>query len=399
MEKLPLSSLTSIYADLHIHIGRTKEGLPVKITASQNMTFTKIIHEAYVRKGLQMIGVIDAHSPPVQQEILEGLYSGDFEQHPDGGIQYRGVTCLLGAEIEIKEPNEKPAHVLAYFPTIEQICDFTRWLKGHMKNVQLSTQRLYQSATILADQVCLRDGILIPAHIFTPFKSILGSATNRLANVFKPNQIAGVELGLSSDSYLADRLSELHSLTFLTNSDAHSIPNIGREYNEFLMKEASFKEWESVLQRKNGRKVTANYGLDPRLGKYYRSRCKVCDCLWSAANHMNQCPECGSLKRVKGVRDRIEELADQSSESFPSPLHRPPYIYQIPLRMFPGLGPKTLEKLLCQVGSEMYILHRAKREEIVEASNERVADQILLAREQKLELIEGGGGKYGKIKH
>lgn len=394
METAELDQLTTIYADLHIHIGRSKEGLPVKITASKKMTFTEVVHEAFHRKGLQLIGVIDAHSPPVQREILQGLESGEWDEHPDGGIQYRGVTCLLGAEIEVKEPAMSPAHVLVFFPTLNKIIDFSIWLTKHMKNVQLSTQRLYQPVAVLVEQVLKREGVLIPAHIFTPFKSVLGSATDRLAHLFPLGSIVAVELGLSSDTALADQVSELHAYPFLTNSDAHSVQNIGREYNEFRMKEASFAEWIKVLKSVDGRQMIANYGLNPKLGKYYRSRCRVCDYLWPVGLQTVNCPQCGSDKRVRGVIDRIKELADDSDKR---PPQRPPYIYQIPLPMFPKLGKKTLQKLYEQVGTEMVILHRATREEIAAVTNDRLAEQIILSREQRLKLVEGGGGKYGKI--
>ena len=70
-------SKPTIFADLHIHIGRTKNNLPVKITA-KNMTFEQIVMESYHRKGIELIGIIDAHSPPVQEEIQEGIQSGLF---------------------------------------------------------------------------------------------------------------------------------------------------------------------------------------------------------------------------------------------------------------------------------------------------------------------------------
>lgn len=389
-----IDPLCSIYADLHIHIGRTQEGNPVKITASRQMTFSEVIHESYHRKGLQLIGVIDAHSPAVQREIYQKLETGEFQEHRDGGIVYQGVTCLLGAEIEIKEPHRKPAHVLVYLPTLEKMVSFTKWLSKYMKNVELSTQRLYQPVTTLIEQVKEREGIFIPAHIFTPFKSALGSAADRLSHLFPIEQLDAVELGLSSDCHFADQISELSSLTFLTNSDAHSIPKIGREHNELLMKEASFQEWKKVLHRTDGRKVLANYGLNPRLGKYYRSRCLNCGDLWPAGQNIWKCPACGGQKRVKGVRDRIEELSDQPSMS---PAHRSPYIYQVPLQMLPGIGPKTFNRLLEHLGTEMNILHQASREEIAAVTNERVADQIIRARKQQLNLVEGGGGKYGKV--
>ncbi|SFJ29210.1 TIGR00375 family protein [Thermoflavimicrobium dichotomicum] len=388
-------TLQSIFADLHIHIGRTKNNLPVKITAARNMTFDQIIRESYHRKGLQMIGIIDAHSPPVQYEILEGLQSGLFREHPDGGIVYQHTTCILGTEIEIKEPGMGACHVLVFLPTLSHMISFTEWLAKYMKNVQLSTQRLYRPVSALQEKVMELEGLIIPAHVFTPFKSVYGSATDRLSQLFDTDCVAGVELGLSSDSDLADCLSELHSFTFVTNSDAHSIPKIGREYNELWVKEASFQELMRALMRQDGRKVVANYGLNPRLGKYYRTRCLKCEELWPIDPEVTRCPYCGSEKQVKGVRDRIMELADQEMSH---PDHRPPYIHQVPLEYIPKLGKKMLEKLLEAFGTEMNILHHASLEDIAKVANEQIAYHIGLAREQRLEFEEGGGGTYGKVK-
>lgn len=61
--------MKEFFADLHIHIGRTHKGKAVKITASNQLTFSNIIEEASERKGLDMIGIIDMHSPQVLEEV------------------------------------------------------------------------------------------------------------------------------------------------------------------------------------------------------------------------------------------------------------------------------------------------------------------------------------------
>jgi uncharacterized protein (TIGR00375 family) len=386
---------TSIYADLHIHIGRTQSGLPVKIAAARDMTFARIIREACERKGIQMIGIIDAHSPPVQAEIAQGLTSGIYREHADGGIVYQETTCILGAEIEVREPGMGPAHVLVYFPTLSLISQFTTWLSPYMKNVQLSTQRLHAPVRVLQAKVMELGGIFVPAHVFTPFKGVYGSVSSRMAHLFDLSSIMGVELGLSADSALADHISELAPFSFVTNSDAHSIPKIGREYNELWVKGASFQELKLALTRQGGRKIIANYGLDPRLGKYYRTRCCLCGERWPTGVSSEQCPSCGSGKKIKGVRDRIHEIADQKMNH---PLHRAPYVYQVPLEFIPKLGKKRLDKLLAAFGTEMNVLHHASIAEIANVTNEEIAHQIELARTQRIEVDEGGGGVYGKVR-
>ena len=84
----------------------------------------------------------------------------------------------------------------------------------------------------------------VPAHVFTPFKSYYGNCTKRLERIFKEkyDRIFAIELGLSSDTYLADTISELKKKNFLTNSDAHSLPKIAREYNKLKVQNINFKE-------------------------------------------------------------------------------------------------------------------------------------------------------------
>lgn len=383
-----------VFADLHIHIGRTESGLPVKISAARNLTFHEIVREAAHRKGMDMIGIIDAHSPPVQEEIARGLEKGIYREDPEGGIVFDGTTVILGAEIEVKEEGKGPAHLLAYFPTFASIRRFTGWLCRHMKNVRLSTQRLHRPARELQQQVAEEGGLLIPAHVFTPFKSVYGSATDRMSRLLDMNKIVAVELGLSADASMADHLYELSHVSFVTNSDAHSLGKIGREYNELFLRRPSFLELELALRRENGRRISANYGLNPKLGKYYRTRCIGCGAILSSKER-EICPHCGGNRIVKGVSDRIAEIADGPSKT---PRHRPPYIYQVPLEFIPGLGPKTLDRLLERFGTEMNVLHKAPIEEVAAVAGEGIARSIRLARERQLEIEEGGGGTYGRVR-
>jgi PHP family Zn ribbon phosphoesterase len=185
-----MNGMQEIFADLHIHIGRTKRNQPVKITAARNMTFDNIIREASERKGIHLIGIIDAHSPPVQEEIHEGIRSGKYREHPQGGIIYGNTTCILGAELELKEDGTGAFHLLAFFPGLAQIQAFTEWLSRSMKNVQLSTQRVYQPVSRVVEKVLGLGGILIPAHVFTPFKSVYGNAADRMSDLFSLDSLA-----------------------------------------------------------------------------------------------------------------------------------------------------------------------------------------------------------------
>lgn len=388
--------LRRVYADLHVHIGRTADGSPVKISGSRDLTFAGIAREAAERKGIGLIGIIDAHSPAVQRDIADCLENGEMAETEGGGVSYRGTTLLLGAEIELREPGRKAFHVLAYMRTYEDICNFGAWMGRHMRNVNLSSQRLYVPAAELQAEVHARGGLLIPAHIFTPHKGMYGCAAETMAELFDPAGIAAVELGLSADSVMAGYLPELDEQTFLTNSDAHSLAKIAREYNVLELAEPSFDELRLALSGRQGRRVAANYGLNPRLGKYHRTFCDSCGSIIDEETGTGErCPYCGSTKLTQGVLDRIWHIAGRPEPVVPA--SRPPYRYQVPLEFIPGLGPAKLNLLLAAFGTEMDILHRAGREELVSVVGPVLAEHIMAARSGTLALSSGGGGVYGKV--
>lgn len=386
--------LASYFADMHIHIGRDIYDQPVKITGSKKLTLTNILKEASRNKGIQLVGVIDSHAPAVQEEIKQLIHEGDATELSDGGIRFEEVTLLLGSEIEVyDEFCQGPLHVLCFFPTLDHIEKFTEWLTTKMKNVTLSSQRYYGTAKELQYKVKELAGIFIPAHVFTPFKSLYGKGVKQsLTEIFDPDLIDGIELGLSSDTNMADQIKELHHYTFLTNSDAHSLAKIAREYQVIEMKEPSFKEFYWALHNVNGRHIKVNYGMNPKLGKYYLT---VCDkCLTAANEDVKQCPHCGSKKIIKGVFDRIQELANATDET----RERPPYIHQVPLEYLPKLGPKTFNNLLDHFGTEMDVIHHAPLKELKKVVSEPLAQMIVQMRKGDLTIKAGGGGKYGSIK-
>ncbi|WP_316569726.1 endonuclease Q family protein [Neobacillus sp. YIM B06451] len=383
------------FADFHIHIGRTRSGRPVKITGAKSLTFSNIISHARNEKGLDMIGIIDCHSPEVILEMESLIESGEMAKQAGGGLLFGDMAVIPGSELEIYDELCKgPIHVLCFMPGIEEMKEFSAWLSERMKNVNLSSQRIYTSGRGLQEKVKQLGGLFIPAHVFTPFKSLYGKGVSQsLAEVFNPDMIDGIELGLSSDTKMADGLAELHRYPFLTNSDAHSLAKIAREYQMIKMNEPSFMEFSMALRGEGGRRILANYGLDPYLGKYHGTVCA--DCLSPLATEGEPCGECGSRKIVKGVADRISELSTAQD----GPEGRPPYVHQVPLEFIPGLGPKLLQKLLWHFGTEMAILHEVPQEAMEKIIPEKLVNLIILAREGKLSLKAGGGGKYGKVEY
>ena len=386
--------MNTYYSDFHVHIGKASSNM-VKIAASASLTLKNILDECLRFKGIDIVGIIDSMSPCVLNEISGYLKNGMLHEMDEGGFRYlESVTFIPGAEIEAIY-NGKPSHCLCYFPGYKQISMFCEHMKNYIRNINLSSQNCHISPYELLKIVVSYDGIMIPAHIFTPYKSLYGACTDRIAEVFgeKYDSIYGVELGLSSDSDMADMLSELKNKSFLSSSDAHSLLKIGREFNVLRLDKPNFSEIVKALKRENGRNIEANYGLNPRLGKYHRSFCLDCGIILTGAPPQSTCYKCGGSHIVMGVYDRLSVIKDQESIH---PEHRGKYIYNIPLEYIPKIGAVTRKKLYDRFHSEIYVLHKASLEELQDVIG-APAENIIKARNGAMSVISGGGGIYGKM--
>ncbi len=390
--------MKEFFADLHIHIGAAGNGSPVKITASKKLNYANIAYESMVRKGLDMIGIVDCASPPVINDIEKLIASGEMRELPAGGLNYRDKLVIIpGVEVESREEKGQ-AHYLAFFPDLDSIKEYSIILEQYITNINLSSQQTGLKGSDIYQIVDNLGGIFIPAHIFTPHKSFYGRCFSSYREIFTEKQwenIPAIELGLSADTFLADYITELEDKSFLSNSDAHSLEKIAREYNLLKLKKLNFKELKFALQRKKGRKVIKNFGLDPALGKYHRSFCQRCQKSFATDCAVYVCPICGERDLTIGVKDRILKISDK--EESLSPEHRSEYVHQIPLLDIPGLGYKTLNKLLKVFGTEMSIIHQISKRDLKKIVGERIAENILNSRYGNVKIKAGGGGNYGKI--
>ena len=380
------------FADFHVHTGAAN-GRPVKMAASHQLTVAASLDWAIRVKGLHVVGLVDAVCDPVLEEIRGLCRAGHLAPIPGGGLMYQAsLLVVLGAEVEIRVSDQGAAHFGCWLPTVEAAADFQMWLKTVQSNTGLSSQVARTEPTRLADEVHARNGVLVVHHAFTPFKGLLGSAATRVAEVMPLDVIDAVELGLSADADMADRLEEMREFTFLSNSDAHSLPSIAREFNVLALERLSFVEIQAALRRLDGRAVLANLGLYPPLGKYYRTRCRSC----GAVVESRPCV-CGTATGVvQGVWDRIEAIADHDS-----PVHPPwraPYRYIVPISLIPGVGPRTYAKLLDAFGGEAQLLFDPPSEQaLAEVVGAKLAARIAAAMNGRLAVSPGGAGRYGRI--
>ena len=387
------------FADFHIHVGISEAGRWVKIPTSRQLTVRNILETAWRDKGLQIVGIVDALSPWVQTDLAGLIAEGSLEPQSGGGLLYKkSLTLLLGAEIETYEEGGGLCHSLLYLPDLAAMQQLTDEMSRHIRNIGLSSQNAHMSLRKLAEIVRRHQALWVPAHVFTPHKSFYGSCASRLTEILSDRDIesiTAIELGLSADSAMADRIHELWQFEFLSNSDAHSPEKIAREYNELQLPAANYAECALAFRRQSGRRILANYGLDPRLGKYHQSCCERCATIFAAETKPLQCPACGSHRLTRGVSDRIAEIADADSELHPE--SRPTYHYQVPLHRVPGLGARTLAKLIGELGTEMELIHTTPLSEIERVGGTRLARAIGSIRAGEAGMISGGGGTYGKI--
>ena len=384
----------SYLMDLHIHVGINEEGKWVKIPSSKNLTLKNILETAKNRKGLDIIGIIDALSPYVQQDIKKLIVSGDLRGLAGGGYSYHDeLIVLLGGEVETREENGGLAHTLLFLSTLKEIEELTRILSVHIKNINISSQNLHMNLQTLYNIAVQYNAKIIPAHIFTPFKSIYGNCTDKISALFsgKLPKFSAVELGLSADAYIADQLEELAKFSYISSSDAHSLQNIAREFSELNIEgEPDFNNIFAAIEGKRG-SVTTLYGLNPALGKYYTTRCSLCG--EQMPFELKNCTACGG-RVVRGVKERIDEIADYKESVVTRKLN---YIYHIPLANIPGIGNKSIEKIHVAKSTELRIAYDASEEELRDLLGARVAESILQVRQQKFSLKSGGAGQYGRV--
>ncbi|RLG22750.1 TIGR00375 family protein [Methanosarcinales archaeon] len=382
-----------VNCDLHIHSKYSG-------ATSQFMEFEKIAREAK-KKGIQLMGSGDCLHPEWLKEAKE-------YQREDDVFLVGATHFVLTVEVEDKH---RVHHMLIVpdFSKAEEL--YERFY--HFSNDIDSDGRpkLILSGEEIAEIALEADCLIGPCHAFTPWTSMYAyfdSIHDCYGSMTK--NVSFLELGLSADSDYGDMLSELHDITFLTNSDAHSpwLDKLAREFNRFELGDISFEELKMGILRKKGRKCVLNVGFFPEEGKYNESACIRCYThytLEDAIARKWRC-ECGGVIK-KGVKDRVRELADLDKPIHPP--HRPPYLHIVPLAevirlAFNQSGTHTKSvreewnKLITHFGSEIAVLIDEPLNRVEEVADERVTRAIKFFRKGELIIEPGGGGRYGVVR-
>lgn len=397
--------------DLHLHSRYSR-------ACSPRLTLVNLDKAARI-KGIDIIGTGDFTHPAwfssLEKELEEikpgdGLYK---VKGSDGQVKF-----ILSSEVSLiykdKEKVRK-IHLVVHAPNIEAVKKLNKYLGAHY-NIKSDGRPILGIKAPEFVKLCLgidAKFLIYPAHIWTPWFSVFGSKSgfDSLDECFKEQTkyIYAYETGLSSDPTMNWRLSALDNLTCLSNSDAHSLENIGREANIFDLKEITYVEIYRVIKERDLSALKGTIEFYPEEGMYYFDGHDACNysCPPRISRQINRlCPVC-KKPLVIGVLSRVEELADRS-EGF-EPKNMPSFkklveldkIIAAALNLKSRKAKKVQElyhKIIEKYGSELFILLDLDLTTLDKTIPAQVWEGIKRVRAGQVSLKPGFDGRYGEIK-
>jgi len=371
-------------------------------------------------KGLNLVGTGDFTHPKWFKELKEkldaipdtGLYRPIDK--PDSPLRFM-VTGEVSTTFTFKEKTKR-IHHLILTPSLEIAAQISDRLARYGDLSVDGRPFLEMSAAALVEEVmeASRRNVVIPAHVWTPWFSLFGdfSGFDRVEDCYEDmtKHIFALETGLSSDPPMNWRLSALDRYTLVSNSDSHSSwPwRIGREANVFKLNEFSYDEIVDAIRSKDPDRFLFTIETYPEYGKYHWTGHRACNVSLppeEARNIGNICPVCRK-KMTKGVEQRVDELADRPRGFKPEDV--PGYKRLLPLSEiiqtvlgvnYPGVKKvwDVYNSLISRFGNEYSVLLEAPFDEMAEIVDVKVAEAVILVREERVKVIPGYDGVYGQI--
>jgi uncharacterized protein (TIGR00375 family) len=312
-----------------------------------------------------------------------------------------------------KEGQTRKNHNLVFMPSLEAAERFNRHL-DEIGNIRSDGRPILGlDARDLLEIMLETDerAFLIPAHIWTPWFSLLGSKSgfDSLDACFGDlsQYIFAVETGLSSDPPMNRLVSSLDRLTLVSNSDAHSPSKLAREANIFNC-EPSFTAIREALEKPSLQRFGGTIEFYPEEGKYHLDGHRKCGVSLTPEDTMKLkgiCPVCGRALTI-GVFNRIQTLADRTPDNIPSGY--PPFESLVPLAeilaevLQVGPATKTVKRAyqlaLSSIGNELHILRQASTEDIDALGIPLLGEAIIRMRAGKVNIKAGFDGEFGRIR-
>ncbi|WP_437682665.1 UvrD-helicase domain-containing protein [Sorangium sp. So ce131] len=406
------------YADLHVHSKYSRA------TSSD----CDLAHLSYwaKRKGIAVLGTGDFTHPAWMAELRESLVPAEpglFRLRDDldravadrlPGACRAETRFVLSVEISTiykKGDRTRKIHHLLYAPDFESADRIVRAL-SRVGNLNADGRPILGLDSRHLLEIVLQAGegtYLVPAHIWTPWFSVLGSkagfdAVEECYGDLAPH-IFALETGLSSDPAMNWRISGLDRYRLVSSSDAHSPAKLGREATAF---DTSLDYFAIRRALETGQGFSGTVEFFPEEGKYHLDGHRKCNVVLSPAEARARsliCPACGHPVTV-GVLHRVEELADRDEGARPEGASEFRNLVPLPevLAELHGVGAsskvvqRSYDAVLSRLGPELFLLGEAPLEDIERAGTPLLSEAIARMREGRVIRDAGYDGEYGVIR-
>ncbi len=404
-------------ADLHVHSRFSR-------ATSKELNLETLYQWARM-KGIHVVATGDFTHPQWFKEIREKLEpdgNGFFRLKnpprnpalPGTKVRETDVRFCLSTEISsIYKHGDKVRknHNLVYAPDFDTVARINAKLStiGNLTAdgrpiLGLPSRDLLEIVTESSDRA-----YLIPAHVWTPWFSTLGSkgGYDSIDACFRDltGHIFALETGLSSDPPMNWQWSALDRFTMVSNSDAHSPQKLGREANLFNT-EFSYDGLFNALKSREG--FLGTYEFFPEEGKYHLDGHRACGVTLEPKDTnrcKGICPVCGKPLTV-GVLNRVEELSDRPGPQKPEGSADYEYLIPLPeiLAEIKGSGPESktviqaYQQAISAFGNEFTLLENAPVDEIKRRADPILAEAISRMRLRQVNPQPGFDGVYGVIR-
>ena len=376
------------------------------------------------RKGIGLIGTGDFTHPAwraLLKETMEPAEEGLYRLKPDkrlpdgtAGGQSAPRFVITGeiSSIYKKNGRTRKVHNVILLPSLEAAEKLALRLEaiGNLHSDGRPILGLDSRDLLEITLDACPEGLLIPAHIWTPHFSLFGafSGFDTIEECFEDMTpyIHALETGLSSDPPMNWRLSALDGYRLISNSDAHSPAKLGREANLIEM-EYSYHALARALSDPQDQSFRGTLEFFPEEGKYHLDGHRPCGQRLTpeqTEQAQGRCPACGR-KITIGVLHRVEQLADRPEGFVPE--HAPAFERLVPLPEIIAASTgftvasarvtRQYEAMLQALGPEFTILRTLPLDVIERAAGPCVAEGIRRVRAGQLTLLAGYDGEYGKI--
>lgn len=397
--------------DLHIHSKYSR-------ACSQQLTLPNIDAACRI-KGVDIVATGDFTYPAWFANIKEQLEEiGNSGLYKLKSVKDDKVKFILSTEVALiyKDKDKvRRVHLMITAPNIEAAGELNKFL-GNKFNIKSDGRPILGISAPALVKACLAihpKFLIYPAHIWTPWFSVFGSKSgfDSMEECFheQTENIYAYETGLSSDPEMNWQLSALDKLTLLSNSDAHSLQNIGREANIFDLSELTYNEIYEAIKNKDVKKIKGTIEFYPEEGMYHFDGHRLCGVSFDpkkTKRHKGLCPACKKPLTI-GVLSRVEELADRPLGFKPNNFPGFKKLVELDKIIAEALdiksrNSKAVQKeyhaLISKLGSELEILMQKPIEEIRKNTLPIIAEGIRRVREGELFIKPGFDGGYGEIR-